>query len=123
MLRKYGCDNFEIPESKPIDQAYRKELLRALQSEEYNHENLKTAGITKKDILNRIQNGDGVYSMFFEDLEALTKGGILPNKPTIFMENEVINDTHYLQSPYPIFLKVSNTFLCIAIGYRYNIRD
>jgi hypothetical protein len=61
--------------------------------------------------------------MFFEDLEALTKGGILPNKPTIFMENEVINDTHYLQSPYPIFLKVSNTFLCIAIGYRYNIRD
>lgn len=38
----------------------------------------------------------------------------------------MIRETYYLQSPYPVFLKVSNSefegYICIAVAFRYKDR-
>jgi hypothetical protein len=61
--------------------------------------------------------------MFFEHLEHVSGGKPMVNKPTIYMENQAIRETYYLQSPYPVFVRVSNGefegFICIAVAFRY----
>ena len=57
--------------------------------------------------------------MFYEDLEKASGGRPLRNKPTIVMDNEEVGEDYVMQVPFPVLVKVNNSFLVAAIGFRF----
>lgn len=49
---------------------------------------------------------------------------MIEHKPEIYIDNELVDELHYLHVPYPVFLSVKgsqgeNQFICIAVGTRF----
>lgn len=64
MLRKYGVNYYELPGSKAIDEGYRTAFEQALQNEVWN-DNTRYFGLTKEQVIHRVSQNDGVYTMLY----------------------------------------------------------
>lgn len=123
MIRKYGVDYYELPNSKMIDSSYRLAFEKALEKEEWN-DNAQKFGLSKQEIIRRVSEGDGVYTMLFEHLEEVSGGDVITKLPEIYCDDTKIEEIHYMHVPYPIFLRIKNkdhySFICVGIGFRIN---
>jgi hypothetical protein len=121
MLRKYNCQYYELPESKTIEEAYRSRFIYDLENEEWN-DNVTQWSLSKEEVIRRVRENDGVYTMLFEHLEKQADGNVMKNKQTLYIENELVDEEHYMHVPYPIFLRIDHQgrpcFICIGAGIR-----
>ena len=106
-----------------IDTSYQTAFEKALENEAWN-DNAQKFGLSKEEIIRRVAERDGVYTMLFEHLEEVSGGDTIENFPEIYCDNTKIEEIHYLNVPYPIFLRIkkqdSYSFVCIGIGFRVN---
>jgi hypothetical protein len=63
-------------------------------------------GLTREEVIRRVEKSDGVYSVLFEQLEKVSGGDVIKNQPTLYVDNERIDEMHYLHVTYPILLRV-----------------
>lgn len=56
----------------------------------------------------------------FEYLEKESGGDVIEKTPELYISNQRIDEIHYLNVPYPIFLRVNNQYICIGVGFRIN---
>ena len=68
MFRKYGFEYYEVPESRQIDEEYRKAFEQKMEEEVWN-DNSQHFGIDRVTLLKRLKESDGIYTMLFEYLE------------------------------------------------------
>jgi hypothetical protein len=96
-------------------------------TEETWNENSKAFGLESKEVLQRIQKRDGVYTILFEHLEKVSGGNVIENTPELYISNVDLDEKHYFHVTYPILLRVKACedkkepgFICIGVGIRLN---
>lgn len=67
-IRKYGVNYYEIPESKKIDENYRTAFEKSLRDEVWN-DHCGQLGLSREEVIRRVQQNDGVYTTLYEHLE------------------------------------------------------
>ena len=64
------------------------------------------------------------YTIYYEDVEKLSQGSPIENKPIYYTDNVENTETYVLQASYPVFTKINfngvEKHILLAIGFRYN---
>ena len=58
-------------------------------------------------------------------MEHVSNGDVITHKPEIYIDDELLDEMHYMHVPYPVFLRIQGSqgetqFICIAVGVRLN---